>query len=176
MRFSSTPAGGFESPEPHAATPPARKRRRAAIIALMILLAGAIVLAWSMFSLTPTERRFLGTWSIPSSPDERVLTFHADGTCTRQVTEPLGPPETAYWHVEDARLVIVPRKSRWLQTGGRIRYEATRVFYPTMFESLADGFEILSLDGDTIRLRGSADEFQLIRLDPQPPHPPKPAR
>lgn len=45
-----------------------------------------------------------------------------------------------------------------------------------MFESLADDFEILSLDGNAIRLRGSADELQLIRLDPQTAQPPKFAR
>ena len=154
---------------PHDPTP-GRKRRRTALVALLVSLAAGVLLAWWwMLSLSRTEQRFLGTWSVPGSPGDLVITFEADRTYTRHSTRPLGPPSTGYWHVEGSRLVVVHRGSRLLQRGGRIGYTAARLFDRNMASAMTDNFEIVSIEADTIRLRGSNNIIEFIRTDPQPP-------
>ena len=139
----------------------ARKRRCIAIVGLLVLVTAGLI--WWTFALSRTERRFLGTWAMPGSAWQLVITFHADGTFTRR-TGPLGYPSNGYWYVDGSELVMVHRVCAWLQSGGRLRYTAAKVFDPKLIESVSENLEIMSIEADVIRLRGSK-EIEFIRTD-----------
>ena len=156
---------------------PGRKRRRTAIVALLVSLAAGMLLAWWwMLSLSRTEQRFLGTWSLPGSAWQLEITFHADRTFTREPTGTIGFPSTGYWYVDDSELVMVHRLGAWLKGGGRVRYTAARLADPKLVQSVSENLEIVSIEADTIRLRGSKNIIDFIRTDPLPPKRPPSAR
>lgn len=148
-------------------TTPARRRRRTALLALLVLAVAGLILNWWIFALSRTEQQFVGTWSIPGLPGE-LITFDADRTYTRHSTQPLGPPSTGYWYIEGSKLVAVHRRSRLLQRGGRIGYTMARLFDRKMANAMTEALEIVSIEVDTIRLRGSKD-IELTRTAPQRP-------
>ena len=145
----------------------ARYRRRIVVIGFLVLLTGGLLLTWYMSGLSQTERRFLGTWTISHLSGGRIITFHADGTWTRQQTPLLGRSITGFWHVDDSELVLVFHSTKWVQRDRPFRYALVQLFDRDLIDFLTDSPQIVSIDANVIRFRGSKQDFEFIRFEPE---------